>query len=119
MKQENSMSNQSEADNGSSQGRINETDEKNGTISSQPKNANALSHLEVEQEIKTSKVRVNITYGATSFIFVGGAFLIIWFVATKQEEDAMAVFNTILPIAAGIVTYWFATRSNRKTNKGD
>ena len=85
-------------------------------MSSQPKTINDLSPLEVEQEIKKSRVRVCVTHVATAFIFGGGGFLIAWFASKGKHEDAMVVFNTILPIAAGIVTYWFAARSNRKAS---
>ena len=111
------MPNQSEVKKDSPQGKVNGTSENNDTMSDQSKTANGLSLLQMEQEIKKSKVRVFVTYVATAFIFGGGGFLIIWFAARGKNEDAMVVFNIILPIAAGIVTYWFAARSNRETNK--
>ena len=67
------------------------------------------------QEIKKSNVRICVTYIASIFIFGIGIGLILFFTLFEEEPDeAMRVFNTILPIAAGIVTYWFATRSNKK-----
>ena len=113
------MSNQPETNNDPSQGEVNGTNEKNGAMSSHPKTINDPSPLEAEQEIRKSQVRICVTYVATTFIFVGGGLLIIWFASKEKNEEAMAVFNTILPIAAGIVTYWFAARSNRKKKKDD
>jgi flagellar basal body-associated protein FliL len=75
-----------------------------------------------KQEITKSQVRVTVTYIATGFLFVVSTVLIIWFMIKDGEnakDDALAVFNTILPVATGIVTYWFATRSNKKTNEQD
>lgn len=112
------MSNQPETNNDPSQGEVNGTSVKDDTISSQPKTTNDLSP-EAEHEIKKSRVRVCVTYVATAFIFGGGGILIVWFASKGENEDAMAVFNTILPIAAGVVTYWFAARSNRKKKKDD
>lgn len=71
--------------------------------------------LKERQEIKKSNVRIYVTYIATIFIFGGGIGLILFFTLFEEEPDqAMRVFNAVLPIAAGIVTYWFATRSNKK-----
>jgi len=71
---------------------------------------------EEKQMIRKSNVRVYVTYISAIFLFGIGIGLIIIFTLYKEEEEpdyAMIVFNAILPIAAGIVTYWFATRSNR------
>ncbi len=70
-----------------------------------------------KRENRKSWVRVIVTYVAAAFIFVGGGSLIVIFGLKCKEDEAMNVFNIILPIAAGIVTYWFATRSNQKANK--
>ena len=113
------MSDQLESPTDSPQGEVAETSEDNNAMSDQSKTTNGLLPLQVEQEIKKSKVRIHITYVATAFIFLGGGFLVAWFVSKGQQEDAMDVFNIILPIAAGIVTYWFAARSNRKKKDGD
>ena len=70
-----------------------------------------------KQEISKSRVRVWVTYVATLFLFGVSSGLIIWFMCGKNADTdkAMTVFNTILPVATGVVTYWFATRSNRKS----
>ena len=71
--------------------------------------------LRERQEIKKSYVRICVTYIATTFIFGVGIGLILFFTLIEEEpRQAMRVFHAVLPIAAGIVTYWFATRSNRK-----
>lgn len=112
------MSGQLESPNDSPQDEVAGTSEDNNAVSDQSKATNGLSPLQVEQEIKKSKVRIHITYVATAFIFVGGGFLIAWFVSKGKKDEAIDVFNIILPIAAGIVTYWFAARSNRKKKDG-
>ena len=68
------------------------------------------------QKIRKSNVRICVTYIATVFIFGVGIGLILFFTLSEDEQpdQAMRVFNAVLPIAAGIVTYWFATRSNKK-----
>ena len=67
------------------------------------------------QNKKKSDVRICVTYVATLFIFGTGIGLILFFTLCRKEPNhAMSVFNAVLPIAAGIVTYWFATRSNKK-----
>lgn len=72
--------------------------------------------LKEEQAIKKSQVRIWVTYVAAVFVFGVSTGLIIWFMCWGEDntDKALAVFNTTLPIAAGIITYWFATRSNRK-----
>lgn len=71
--------------------------------------------LQERQDLKKSNVRIYVTYVATIFIFGIGLGLILFFTLVKEKPDhAMRVFNAVLPIATGIVTYWFATRSNKK-----
>ena len=85
-------------------------------------NREGLTSSEKEQEIKKSRVRVRVTYIAASFLFGVSTGLIIWFMLGDGDTDkdrALTVFNTILPVAAGIVTYWFATRSNQKSKNDD
>jgi len=117
LKQETGMTNQQEGNNDSPEGKGNGTSHENDTVTGQSGTTNGLSPLQVEQEIKKSKVRVHVTYIATAFIFGVGGILIVCLAVKGQKEDALAVFNTILPIAAGIITYWFATRSNRKAQE--
>jgi len=91
----------------------------NNSVTDHSEKRNDSSDLKVNHEIKKSKVRIAVTYYATAFIFGGGPLLIIGLLIAEKYDDALRVFNTILPIAAGIVTYWFATRSNRGKNHND
>ena len=65
------------------------------------------------REARKSLVRVVVTYGAAGFLFVGGSIFIIILIWTGQRDDAIALFNTILPVSAAIVSYWFAGRGNQ------
>lgn len=110
------MSAQPEETNDSPQSDIKKPSGNTDPMSDQSSTTNSSSPLQVEQNIKKSKVRICVTYVATTFIFLGGGFLITWFVSKGKMDEALNVFNIILPIAAGIVTYWFAARSNQKKN---
>ena len=59
-----------------------------------------------------------VTYMAAGFLFIVGAALVAYFVATDKTGDGKDLFLAILPVAAAIVTYWFATRRN-EAMKGD
>lgn len=81
------------------------------------------SQLTEEQktEKRKGKVRVWITYLAALYVFFGSAYLIFIFLMHEGEvsegmEGALTLFNTTLPIATGIITYWFAARSNSQKN---
>ena len=68
-----------------------------------------------------SRVRVWITYLAAGYVFLGSLYLIHFFLTKDGEvsegmKQALTLFNTTLPIATGIVTYWFAARSNSPKN---
>ena len=84
------------------------------------KNKLSLAEKQAKQELNKSRVRVNVTYTATVFIF-GGAIVLMFLAAADSDHFAQAlnVYNLILPIGAGIVTYWFATRSNRPSERDD
>ena len=73
---------------------------------------------EQEREHNRSLVRMLVTYMAAGFLFIVGAAIVAYFVATNQNNDGKDLFLAILPIAAAVVTYWFATRSN-EAMKGD
>lgn len=69
-------------------------------------------------ENRRSRVRIYITYFAAIFLFIGGAGLIIYLLLEGTDNsDAIMVFNTILPVATGVISYWFASRSQQ--NKSD
>ena len=65
---------------------------------------------EEKQKIRKSQVRVRITYAAAIFLFLGGPLLIITLLLNDRRDEALAVFNTILPVSAAIISYWFAGR---------
>ena len=60
-------------------------------------------------------VRVWVTYGAAIYVFVGSTLLIIGALWTKSLDaakmsSAKEIFTMTLPVATGIITYWFASR---------
>ena len=67
-----------------------------------------------DQDPKTEKmrsaVRVRVTYSAAFFLFGAGAGFAGYFIAIGEHAMAKDLFFAILPIAAAVVTYWFATR---------
>lgn len=65
------------------------------------------------KELRKSRVRIIVTYLAASFLFVGGPIFIAFFVWTQDRTNALTLFNTILPVSAAIISYWFAGRSNK------
>lgn len=75
--------------------------------------------------IRRSRVRTTVTHWAAVFLFAGGAVLIGYLVYTGngdpsngRVDKAIDLFQTILPIAASIITFWFAARiANGSPNK--
>lgn len=64
-------------------------------------------------EDRRSKVRVYLTYGAGFYILLGSIGLIVADMIVEQAaklETAREVFTLVLPVATGIITYWFASR---------
>ena len=76
--------------------------------------------IEARQRRAKSRVRVSVTHLAAIFVFGGGALIILalgadWVKADKANVIAMKeVYMTILPIATGVITYWFADRAASK-----
>ena len=70
-------------------------------------------------ESNRSLVRMLVTYMAAGFLFIVGAALVAYFVATNKTGDGKDLFLAILPVAAAIVTYWFATRRNEAMKSDD
>lgn len=85
--------------------------------------------------LRRSHVRIAVTHGAAWFLFGGGILLIGWLVvvgcdgtgtpteaAATNNADALSfacrqgvdLFQMLAPIAASIVTFWFAGRSHEK-----
>lgn len=67
-------------------------------------------------ELKRSRVRRWISYFAMVFLFFGSGALISWLLYLKDVDHALQVFNTILPIASGVIGYWFAEQRMGKKN---
>ena len=82
------------------------------------------SEIELEeskQESNRSRVRIWVTYIAAVYVFAGSSILIcsLWIdqVDDKKLSIAKDIFFTVLPIATGIITYWFASRKPKEINK--
>jgi len=82
------------------------------------KSENKYSLLELREDRK-SRVRVVITYGAAIFLFGGGSLFILYLIFKGMDREALALFNTLLPIASGFVAFWFAGRGVVKNLKQD
>ncbi len=67
-----------------------------------------------KKEIRKSRVRVIVTYIAAIFLFGGGAAFIIFLIRCGETDQALTLFNTLLPVAAAIISYWFAGRNPPK-----
>ena len=82
-----------------------------------PKTHDTPEVVEARRQALRSAVRVYITYGAGVYLVVASAGLIA---AAFLGEDAQAfdnskdIFMATLPVATGILTYWFADRSATK-----
>ena len=61
-------------------------------------------------DVLRSLVRVGVTYIATAFTFGVGGVLILNPSITDNFPESKELYLAILPIATGIITYWFATR---------
>lgn len=68
----------------------------------------------IKMERWRSLVRVIVTYGAALFLFGGGSAFIIFLIYEDNIDHAINLFNTILPISAAVISYWFAGRSKEK-----
>ena len=67
------------------------------------------------RESRKSWVRIWVTYAAAAYVFGVSAMLIIaflWFEEIKKDDLAAAkdIFMMVLPVATGVITYWFASR---------
>ena len=75
--------------------------------------------LEAKRKNNRSAVRICVTYGAGAYVVLGGVMLMATalFGGETGEEmfgEAKDVFLATLPIATGILTYWFADRGATK-----
>ena len=85
----------------------------------EPAIGNSINSLDADLKKRKSIVRVRVTYLATGFVFIGSILLIIWCLICKQFDIAKDLFLTVLPVATGVITYWFADRSRGKKPEGD
>lgn len=75
---------------------------------------------EEQRESSRSAVRVIVTYMAAGFLFIVGSAVVGYFLATQPDKTTgKDIFLAILPVAAAIVTYWFATRRNEAMKSDD
>ena len=56
---------------------------------------------------RRSVVRIAATYGAAGFLFVVGPIIILVLAWKGDKAGALTVFNTLLPVASAIVSFWF------------
>ena len=72
------------------------------------------------RESRRSQVRVRVTYGAAGFLFIGGALMIAVLLFMEDKDSAKDLFLAIMPVSAGILSYWFASRNpapDRRNNQ--
>ena len=71
---------------------------------------------------RKSYVRVFVTRWAAIYVFGGSALLIaaLWIEGLDSDklQTAKDIYMTVLPVATGVVTYWFASRGLSK-NEGN
>ena len=68
---------------------------------------------------RKSLVRVGVTYAAAFFLFIVGPLLILGLILSADQENALEVFNTLLPVAAAIIAFWFAGRGKGHQKQND
>lgn len=71
--------------------------------------SNLTSKEQIDQ--RRSRVRVWVTYSAAVFVFVGSPVLMGFLIYKDKYDEALGLFNTILPVATGVISFWFAARS--------
>ena len=78
------------------------------------------NHNQDTIERRRSLVRVLVTYASTLFLYFGGVIVIVWLLIDNQHVLAKDTFLAILPIAAAVISFWFATRkASSKNSKND
>ena len=82
----------------------------------QGQNSGNEQESDIDQKIKMrkSRVRVRISYWAAGFLFFGGSVFIVFLIWTRKLTEALQLFNTILPVSAAIISFWFAGRGGGK-----
>lgn len=68
-------------------------------------------------EKRRSFVRRFVTYCATGYAFGGGVLLVALMAKWPNKfTEAKELYLAILPIATGVITYWFATRKPEESS---
>ena len=67
-----------------------------------------------QTEARRSKVRRGVTYAAAFFLFVFGPAAVVWMLFIEEFDLATGIFNSILPVATGVIAYWFGARGTGK-----
>ena len=74
-----------------------------------------------KRENRKSLVRIAVTYVATAYVFLGSAALIaaLWIDTLDSAKLTVAkdVYMMVLPVATGIITYWFASRKPQESSE--
>ena len=67
---------------------------------------------DISIEERKSRVRVTVTKIAAWWVFLGSVILVVSSIWLKDVTFQIAkdVFMTVLPVATGVITYWFASR---------
>ena len=70
-------------------------------------------------EERKSQVRVTVTKIAAWWVFAGSAALVLASIGAEAAAYQIAkdVFMTVLPVATGVITYWFASRGRTSPTK--
>ena len=58
-----------------------------------------------EIKARRSKVRMNVTYLAAAFVFLGGGAIIGYAMIIGKTDLAKDTFNAVLPIGTAVVAY--------------
>ncbi|MDE2877891.1 hypothetical protein [Candidatus Palauibacter soopunensis] len=70
------------------------------------------SSISIEE--RKSRVRVWVTKAAAYWVFLGSAVLVaaLWIdeLDAEKMQAAKDIYMTVLPVATGVITYWFASR---------
>lgn len=86
------------------------------TSNDQPSEAAGTNNIQApdsEIEKRRSEVRIRTTYAAVAFLFGGGSIFILFLIWTRKLPEALNLFQTILPVSAAIISFWFAGRGGK------
>jgi len=81
-----------------------------------PKSTKRRKKLSLDE--RKAHVRVYVTYWATAFIFGGGVALMLTLLFLNLHDEVLQVFNSLLPVASGIIAFWFGARGRSSKSGG-